>query len=142
MSLMGGVANEFVEGSPQIAAVDAAGVQAFGEKWTNGVNGGPPLRTLLSLAPDDLRQIKEGLATSREQQQRRRKERQKKKKKKKKKKKQLGTGDGAGVAESHLAEFDGLSEDVEEGYAGHSNLLARTSLLAQKLRQAAAGQRR
>jgi hypothetical protein len=142
VSMMGGVANEYAEGSPQIAAVDAAGVQAFGEKWTKGENGGPPLRTLLSLAPEDLRQIKEGLATSREEQRRRRKKK-KKTKKKKEDKNERGVERGAGVlAAGNRDAADGAPENVEEGYGGHSNLLARTSLLAQTLRQAADGRGR
>ena len=127
LSMMGGVANDLTEGSPQLAAVDAAGQQAFGEKWTKGENGGPPLRTLLSLAPEDLRQIKEGLATAREERIKEKRIKKKKKKKNKREKPTIGR---------HLPNA-APALDPHEEYNGHSDLLARTSALAERLRNAA-----
>ena len=35
--------------------------EMFGEQWDTGADGAPPLRSILSLPPEDLHQIRDGL---------------------------------------------------------------------------------
>ena len=100
--------------SPALAAVDAKGREMFGDKWTQGENGGPPIRSILSLAPEDLEEIKRGLETAREETLSSR-----------------GIRRGAGVAAGTSASVSG-----DHDYTDHSGLLARTSMLADRLRAA------
>jgi hypothetical protein len=106
--------------SPALAAIDAKGKEMFGDKWMKGENGGPPMRSILGLAPEDLEQIKRGLETARAEatsssSSRRSSGRD-----------QRGNGTAANI-NSQMGDND---------YEDHSQLLARTSILADRLRAA------
>jgi len=121
--------------SPALAAVDAKGRAMFGDKWTTGSNGEVPIRSILTLAPEELQQIKRGLETARDEARSSR-----------------GMQRGGGVSASSNSggsgngsnsNSTGMSETKalaslsgDHNYDNHTNLLARTSRLTDRLRAA------
>ena len=107
-----------------LAAVDAKGKEMFGaQKWMHGENGGPPMRSILGLAPDDLEQIKRGLETARDEVTFR----------------GHHSNTGRSSNRSELSDGSNIPSSRQMGdheYEDHSQLLARTSLLADRLRAA------
>ena len=107
-----------------LAAVDAKGKEMFGaQKWMHGENGGPPMRSILGLAPDDLEQIKRGLETARDEVTFR----------------GHHSNKGTSSHRSEISDGSNIPSSRQMGdhdYEDHSQLLARTSLLADRLRAA------
>lgn len=120
--------------SKALAAVDAKGKEMFGEKWMKGENGGPPMRSILGLAPADLEQIKRGLETAREEA-----------RSSGGKSGRVQRGRGVAAAAGAAAVPGQHSNQLQGGdyaYEGHSQLLARTSMLTDQLRAASNTPRR
>lgn len=120
--------HDLIADAEGLEEADARGAEMFGEQWSQGSNGMPPLRTLLSLKPDELKTIRDTLE------------------KKRRNKSKQGNADrhppsaltrvasagleGTPTVESHDADEGPVGEEYEE----HSELLSRTSLLTEQLR--------
>ena len=121
-SSMGSNIDHIPSDSPAMTEVDEKGREMFGDKWTSrGDNGELPLRSILSLAPEDLEEIKRGLETARDEARNERRSVRR---------------SGSKLVERGTGHVDSTLTSDDGGYEGHSRLLARTSVLAERLRAA------